>query len=494
MGIIIRQGLKATIASYVGVAIGAINNLYFFPMFLGKEGMGLMNIIYASSMIFLPFLQLGFPSAIIKFFPFLKDKPYLGSFISYTFILPLTVYGFFFLFWPLINDLFAYVFSENAELIYKNMFWVFPLTGILLLMNIFESFARVNYRIAVPTFLRTVVWRLLLSIFVFFIGIGFVGSDYLVPLYVLSWIIVFIISAIYSINISKLKPSFNLSFLKTKYLNNFNKFSGYSIPLAAGVVMASRIDQLMVASVKGAGAVGVLSLAIYFSVLIEIPKRSIISIIQPVLSNAFKNNNMDEVNELYKKSSLNLLLIGGTLLTLVCINIEDIFSIIPRSEDFIIAIPAVFFYGLAKLIDMGAGCNQEVIEFSKYYRVNLIFQIIFLVLVIITNSVLIPKYGITGAAIATCFSMFIFNLMRFIYVYKKMRIQPFSKMSFLVISVLFVFFLIGKVVRFDMHPIISILIKSAMIGIPLFSIFYFARVSKEINLFVDNFISKLKKK
>tara|TARA_Y100000739_G_C20164072_1_gene264689 strand:- start:87 stop:518 length:432 start_codon:yes stop_codon:yes gene_type:complete len=143
---------------------------------------------------------------------------------------------------------------------------------------------------------------------------------------------------------------------------------------------------------------------------------------------------------------------------------------------------------------MGAGCNQEVIEFSKYYRVNLIFQIIFLVLVIITNSVLIPKYGITGAAIATCFSMFIFNLMRFIYVYKKMRIQPFSKMSFLVISVLFVFFLIGKVVRFDMHPIISILIKSAIIGIPLFSIFYFARVSKEINLFVDNFISKLKKK
>ena len=494
MGVIIRQGLKATIVSYLGVLFGAINNLYFFPMYLGKEGMGLMNMIYAASILFLPILQLGFPSAIIKFFPILRDKPYLGSFISYTFILPLVIYGVFFLLWPFINDLFALVFSQNAELIYQNIFWVLPLVGILVFMNIFEAFARVNYRIAVPAFLRTVVWRLLLSFFVFLIGVGFFSSDYLVPLYVLSWFIIFLISAIYATWIGKLKPALNLSFFKTKYLKEFNLFSGYAVPLAAGAIVALRVDQLMVASEKGTAAVGVLSLAIYFSALVEIPKRSVVSIIQSVLSEAFKNNNMDEVERLYKRSSLNLLLIGGSLFTLICVSIEEVFSIIPRSEEFVVAIPAVFFYGLAKVIDMGAGCNQEVIAFSKYYRANLVFQFIFLLLAITTNFVLIPEYGVTGAAIATCFSMLVFNLMRYLYLYKIMGIQPFTKMSLFVVSILCVFFLIGKFITFDIHPIISILIKSLIVGVPMFIIFYFTKASYEINVFINRTLKTFKRR
>lgn len=92
MGIIIKQGLKASLVSYIGILIGAFNNLFLFPLYLGKEGIGLINVIYASAVLFLPVLQLGLPTSLVKYFPIFRDKPFLSSFLTYALFLPVTIY------------------------------------------------------------------------------------------------------------------------------------------------------------------------------------------------------------------------------------------------------------------------------------------------------------------------------------------------------------------------------------------------------------------
>ena len=75
----------------------------------------------------------------------------------------------------------------------------------------------------------------------------------------------------------------------------------------------------------------------------------------------------------------------------------------------------MFFYGLARVIDLGMGCNHEIIVFSKYYKVNLPLQFLLVGVVMGTNTLLIPEFKITGAALATCISVIIYNLLRYWY-------------------------------------------------------------------------------
>ena len=373
MGIIIKQGLKASLASYIGVLIGAFNNLFLFPLYLGKEGIGLINIIYASAVLFLPVLQLGFPTSLVKYFPIFRDKPYFSSFLTYALFLPAVIYIVFILLWPWIINVFEIIFTKNAKLIYENIFWVLPLLGILIFLNIFEVFAKVNYRIAVPVFARTVFWRILQTILVILIGSGVFNQDSLVPLYVATWGLVFLFVSIYAIKTGKLTFSWTNSFIKSSFFKEFNKFSVFVILLAAGGVLVQRVDQLMVASFLGTNEAGVFTVGMYFATLIEIPRRSVIGIIQPVLADSFKNEDYVQIDSLYKKSSLNLLLIGGVIFILVWINIDEIFQLIPRNKDFITGVPVVFFYGLSRVIDLGTGCNQEILTFSKHYKINFLF-------------------------------------------------------------------------------------------------------------------------
>ena len=37
MGIVIKQSIKNTIITYIGFGIGAVNVMYMYPVFLGKE-------------------------------------------------------------------------------------------------------------------------------------------------------------------------------------------------------------------------------------------------------------------------------------------------------------------------------------------------------------------------------------------------------------------------------------------------------------------------
>ena len=494
MGIIIKQGLKASLVSYIGILIGAFNNLFLFPLYLGKEGIGLINVIYASAVLFLPVLQLGLPTSLVKYFPIFRDKPFLSSFLTYSLFLPVTIYIVFIAFWPFVNDVFAIVFSKNATLIYNNIFWVLPLLGILIFLNIFEAFARVSYRIAIPTFARSVFWRILQTILVLLIGFGIFSSDSLVPLYVITWGITFLLVAVYAIKIGKLKFSWNKSFLRSTYFKEFNSFSAFVVLLAAGGILVQRIDQLMVASFLGTDAAGVFTLAIYFATLIEIPRRSINGIVQPVLADAFKNGDEQKIYALYKKSSLNLLLIGGVIFILIWSSIDEIFQVIPHGDDFIPGIPVVFFYGLARVVDLGTGCNQEILTFSKHYKVNLVFTFLLVGLVILTNWMLIPKYGIDGAAIATFLSMSVHNFLRYFYLLIKMKLQPFGYKSILVLLLLVAFFMFGEFLQLEILPVWSIIIKSIIIGIPLLTLVYCLKISTEINSFITRFFGRIKKR
>jgi len=82
---------------------------------------------------------------------------------------------------------------------------------------------------------------------------------------------------------------------------------------------------------------------------------------------------------------------------------------------------------IAKLLNLAASTNNEIINYSKFYRANLVFLLILAFINIVLNIYLIPKYGISGAAFATLASFIIFNLLKLIFIKVKFGFLPFSK-------------------------------------------------------------------
>lgn len=494
MGIVIKQGLKASIASYLGVLVGAFNNLYLFPKVIGAEGIGIINVISAAASLFLPVLQLGFTTSLVKFFPVFKDKPYAGTFVTYAFLIPLLALLCFVVSWPFTQDLFGLIFEKNAGAIFNNIQWVLPLTGILVFFGLFESLAKANFKIVFPTVIRNLIWRISMMAGVGLIATGYLGYPDLVPVLVYSWLICFIVITLYILPQGIFKIQWKKAMFKLPEVRDFNSFSGYVILLSLGGVLIQRIDQLMVASYLGENAVGAFSTAMYFATLIEIPKRSVMGIISPILVDSFKNHDIQKVDELYKKSSLNLLIIGGVLFAGVWINVWDVYEIIPRKSEFIGGVYVVFYYCLARVIDMGMGCNSEIIVYSKYYRSNVPMQIALIAIVSITNVIFIPMYGITGAAIATCVSVFVYNVIRLIYLYVKMDIQPFTKQTIKLLGLFFLALIFGPLLSLEFHPIINITVRSMIVVLPLSFVIYFGKFSEDINGPIDKILKKVKLK
>jgi O-antigen/teichoic acid export membrane protein len=152
----------------------------------------------------------------------------------------------------------------------------------------------------------------------------------------------------------------------------------------------------------------------------------------------------------------------------------------------------IFYIGIANLFDIALGVSPHIIVNSKYYRYLSYFLLVFAVLIIVTNLILIPEFGIVGAAIAALVSKFIHNLIKYVFLLRKFGFQPFTiKYVYLLIIALAAYGISTLIPPFDNY-IIDIIIRSAVIFL-LFAIpVYFMKVSEDINERIDDILVKLK--
>jgi len=198
----------------------------------------------------------------------------------------------------------------------------------------------------------------------------------------------------------------------------------------------------------------------------------------PLVSLSLSQDKTDDLKKLYRQTSINQLILGGALFILIWINIDDLFSLMP--DNFAPGKWVVFYIGLSKLFILSTGISGPIIVLSKYYRTNLVFNIILLILTLITNYFLIIEFGITGAAMGTSITFGIFNLIKFLYVKSKFGIQPFTMSSIKTVLILTAVIGAFSFIQLDWHPIASITFKSAVAGISMLLLSRILNVKAEI--------------
>ena len=489
MGIVIKQSIKNTIVTFIGFAIGAINVLYMYPVFLGKDYLGLTNYVLSAANILYPILSFGIQNTLIKFFnENNKTEEDLSSYFSYMLLLPLLIIiPFFALFYAFYENIALYESAKNS--IVYDFVWEIPLIAMFIgYFEIFYAWLRAHMKSVFGSFVKEVFVRILVTISLFAVYFKFIT----LPEFIHSLVLVYGISLLVIIYYAnKVKPiQLNKKFPKnTKSIFVFTIF----IILSASVAnMLLDIDKYMINQFLKIENIAFYSLAVYLAMVISVPQRAMHQITYPITAKLMSENKWQELNELYKKSSVTLQVIGGLIYIGILVNIKQLYALLP-DEGYDQGLFVVFTIGLSKYFDVILGNNNSIIFNSKYYKAVLVLGVLLVFVIVGLNLIFIPKFGIDGAALATLIAIGMYSLAKLLFVVFKMKLFPFTKntiVSFIIALVLFLGFYFWE---FPFHPIVNIGLKSAIISVLYLSLHYYFKVSSDINFVIRNTVEKFLK-
>ena len=486
MGIVLNQTLKNTIITYIGFAIGGISTIFLFPSILGKTYYGLSNYILSCANVIMPLFAIGMQNTLVKFYSQCKTEKEQNQFLSFSVLfplvltIPLLLLGLFFY-----DEISLFVTKKNP--IVKEFIYLIPFIGLCMAyFEIFYAWARVHMHSVFGNFIKEVGLRLFSLVALVGMYLGWITAIEFIYLTAGIYFVALLITMLYAFRVKK--PEFQLSIPHN--VKGILEYTFYIILSGSVANLLLDGDKIMLNQYMDIGNIAFYSVATYIALVISVPSRAMHQIVYPITAKLMHENKHDELNDLYKKTSVNLQIVGGFVMLCIFVNIDQLYEMLPK--DYAGGIWIVFIIGLSKYFDLILGNNNAIIFNSKYYRMVLFLGLMLVFFTIVLNMIFIPLYGITGSAIATLLSITIYSVAKLMFVVKRMHLYPFTIQtiySILITAILFVLFYFWK---FPFHPIIGIVLKSILVTILYVYINYRFSISKEINQVLHSIIRKMK--
>jgi O-antigen/teichoic acid export membrane protein len=482
MGVVIRQSFKATIVSYVGACIGALLVIFIYPKSLTAEQIGLLRILAEASLFFSSFALLGTNSMAIKFFPYFKDDK--NNHNGFSFIItffPLIGFLIFLAGFFIFKSGIISLFEAKSGLFTKYIIFIIPLTFFWMYITIYETYASLLQRIVFPKLIKEILVRILTILIIGLFYFKIISLNQFVFLFVSIYGVATLLNIIYVNSIQKISYIPDFGFLKNPLRKEMLSFMLYMIIVGVGSNIAGRIDVFMLSQKVSLSGTGIFTIAFFIASFIEMPSRAIFQITTPFASEALKNNDMALVSSLYKRVSINQLVIASMVFLLIWINVDNIYSIMPNGQDYESGKYVILFIGMAKVFDAVTGLNAIILGYSKYYYYTLFFIFFLAILTVSNNLIFIPVYGIVGSAIATAISIFLYNAMVVLFVQLKLKVQPFSLNTLKALIIIGLFVLANLLTPHIINPYIDAIIRSGVFSVFFSWIVYKLEISKDIN-------------
>ena len=490
MGIVIKQSIKNTIITFIGFGIGAINVMYMYPVFLGKEYLGLTNYILSAANILYPILSFGIQNTLIKFFnENNKTEEDLSRYFTYMLLLPLfVIIPFFCLFFYFYENIALYESTKNA--IVFNFVWEIPLIALFIgYFEIFYAWLRAHMKSVFGSFVKEVFIRILVTISLFAVYFKWLT----LPEFVHSLVLIYGISLLVIIYYANKTKRIQLNKKLPKQTKEIFVFTIFIILSASVANMLLDIDKYMINQFLKIENIAFYSLAVYLAMVISVPQRAMHQITYPITAKLMSENKWEELNELYKKSSVTLQVIGGLIYVGIFVNIKQIYEFLP-DEGYDKGLFVVFTIGLSKYFDVILGNNNSIIFNSKYYKMVLFLGVLLVFVVVGLNFIFIPMYGINGAALATLIAIGMYSLAKLLFVVLKMKLFPFTKNTIVSLVLAMITFLVFYYWDFSFHPFVNIVLKSILVTIFYLGLSFYFKVSSDINFVMNSVFKRILKK
>ncbi|MBQ4821912.1 polysaccharide biosynthesis C-terminal domain-containing protein [Aquimarina sp. MMG016] len=484
MGVVINQSIKNVIITFFGFGIGAVNTLFLFTNFMEKEYYGLVSYLISASNLIWPLMAFGMQNTLVKFFSSYKDKDQQNKFLTLLLIVPFGISLFLGVFGTIFYTTLQGFFDDENTVVQPYIWTIFILAFAVSYFEIFFAWSKVKLKSVFGNFMKELFLRVSTSILLILVYAKILSVEEFIYGLVISYILRTIVMMIYAFGLHSFK--FRLS-LPDNYVSIF-KYSSLILIAGSVATLLIDLDKAMIERYLPIENLADYQLCAFIAIVIIIPSRAMHQITYPLTAKLINEKKRDQLHELYKKSSINLLVTSGLLFVLIICNVKQLFEIIP--DDYELYIWIVVLIGSAKLFDNLLGNNNSIIYNSDYYRIILYIGLGMAILTFVLNILCIPVYGVTGAAIATFTAVFCYNVAKLWIVNAKFKMHPFSKKTFLTLILILTFVFGFYYWELPFHPIFNIGIKSVLIGISYAIVIYGLKISPDINSLIKKYLIK----
>ncbi|RYU82402.1 lipopolysaccharide biosynthesis protein [Hymenobacter persicinus] len=461
MGIVQRQGLRNTVISYLGLALGFVNTAFVLPHLLAPEKLGLTTLLVSIATVYAQFAAFGFASVGIRFFPYFRSRetghqgflPLLLALPMLGFLLVTLFYG---LGRPLLLAQYA---PADAALLGPYYWWGSVLALFTLLYSLQDAYLKGLYHTAFSGFLQDIVLRLLIVGLALLYGRGYLSFHEFVLGYVGLYGIILLLLTLYVSYIGELHLRPTRAALRVRPVGEIVRFGGFALLSSLSGSILGFIDSWMVGAQLSLAAAGVYGIAYNISTALTIPARSLNKIAFPLLAQFWKDQDMAKMADFYRSTTRLNTVLGCYLALGIGLNLDFIYSLI-KNPVYATGTTAVLLLA-GRLFDGITGVNGLIVVTSPRYRFDLIFNLSLAGFTVLMNWLLIPRFGLTGSALATLLAIVGINAARTWFVWYSYRLQPFDRRIPLILGIAAASGLLAGLVPFVHSHLLTMLLRSA---------------------------------
>ena len=467
MSSIRRQSIISSIVIYIGFAVGLLNT-YFFT----REGTfteaeyGLTTIFIAIATLMASFAALAMPAYIFKFHPYYNDNlpPEKNDMISWALIVSLIGFVLLMIVGWSMKSLVIQKFGTNAPKLVNYYYWIFPMGFGLTIYTVLEAYTWSLHKSVLANFFREVQWRLLTTLLIVLYVTNVIKDyDLFIKFFAFTYPGIAISLFIYLIATKKIHFTFKPSKVSRRFLKKIITLCSFVYGGTLIFTLSQVFDTIVIASIleNGSAKAGIYALATIMTSIIQAPQRGIISASISHLSKAWKDKNMDLLQKVYQRSSINQLVFACAIFLLIWMNFADGIKTFGVKPAYLEASSIFFILGITKIIDMGTGVNAQIIATSTFWRFELLSGVILLGVMLPLTYFLTKEYGLIGPAIATVVSITIYNIIRIVFLWRKFKLFPFTIQSLYTLLLAAACYCICYFAFRDVHGFAGIIGRSA---------------------------------
>ncbi len=479
MGIIIKQSVRGAFWSYLGIGIGYINVGIIMPQFFDTAQVGLVQIFISLSLILSQFSTLGFTSVINRMFPVFRNsvRQHHGflflALVTATIGFALSTAGFFLLKpWIVDSNL------HKSPLLVDYLYLLLPLVLMRLLFTLLDNYNKVLYDAVTGTFWLEFMHKAINLILIVLFAFGWISFRSFFVGYVLSMSmpvlpLVFVLRQRKQLH---LRP--DRAFLTAPVRRDLSSVMLFGFVNGLAAILLVNIDKLFVNQYLSLHEVGIFGVCALFATLIKVPFNAVSKISTGIIAESWKSNDVSNIRNIYQKSALHQAIFGTLIFTGLLVNLHNIFRILPpvySSGKWVLIIYSAGMLGVTIL-----GMASIITETSRHFRFSTLFLFLSILAQLLLGLWLVPRYGITGAAVATISTLLLNAILQALLQHIAFKISGLSSRLLWVMGFGVVGFLAGNFVP-ELPLIADVVVRSGIVTLLYGLMVYFSGISPETN-------------
>lgn len=449
--LILKQSNWGVLGAVFGFAVGFFVKIYLIDI-VGLTQWGKYVTAQTFSSISETFLSIGIPFVIIKFIPSFVEKNkekasrIANVFLKYSFVVGCVYLLLIYFFSPFINQ-FIYKDIEGLSWILFLICIHVPISMLFgVVVSLYRSVLKIKEIVLYGSFISVSI-RAILTFIIF---------QYTTDITHFILIEIFTQIVVLSILLHLFSKNEFSVFVKSdvKEVTSNRKMMGYGKKMFYSSVIAFFSAQVLsfIISIKlPMHHVGGYNILLTLTGLTTFLLINLNKVFAPAISKLYSENNIIELNHLYKKTTFLINLFTIPLVVIIAVFADEILRL--YTEEMLQYKNYLFFMLTGGMLSLAAGSSGTFMVMAGLEKQNLQIQIIRAVLLTVLSLVLIPILGMKIVVILYVVFMLFVNSCQLVYIHKHIKINPFSKELLLLflLTIIGMYFAINQQFHFQKY-------------------------------------------